>query len=71
MTIDERPKVTKIALELNVSRYTAENTWRANVVNEQIIWMSHWKTKQQGALEFCFDVFHANVSENATAFFSS
>lgn len=32
-------KETKIgALELKVNRYAAENTWRDNVANEQIIW---------------------------------
>lgn len=34
MIIDERLKVIKIVLELNVSRYIVENIWRVNVVNE-------------------------------------
>ena len=38
------------------------------LADEQLIWVSHYKTKQQGALEFCFDVFHTNVSENTNAF---
>lgn len=34
MIIDERLKVIKIVLELNVSRYIVENIRRVNVVNE-------------------------------------